>query len=114
MLQFMRYNSPSRLLRGGTIAARGVVQAGAWRRARHRGTGTGVMMQVNTAGNLDHIVISPASATINLGSSQAYTAHGFDASNNSLGEVTPSTVFSIGPNESFSGSVRIASVGGPH
>ena len=43
-------------------------------------------------------MISPASATITAGGSQAYTAEGFDASNNSLGDVTASTTFSIAPN----------------
>ena len=58
-----------------------------------------------TAGaGLDHIVISPASATITAGGSQAYTAEGFDASNNSLGDVTASTTFSIAPNGSCTGA----------
>jgi hypothetical protein len=63
---------------------------------------------------LDHIVISPASATIAAGGSQTYTAHGFDSSNNSLGDVTASTVFSIAPDGSCSGNVCTATVGGPH
>ena len=56
-----------------------------------------------TAAALDHIVISPASATIAAGGSQAYTAEGFDSSDNSLGDVTASTTFSIAPNGSCSG-----------
>jgi hypothetical protein len=68
---------------------------------------------VSSAG-LDHIVISPASATISAGGSQAYTAQGFDASNNSLGDVTASTVFSISPNGSCAGATCTASVGGAH
>src|SRR5204862_389800 len=63
---------------------------------------------------LDHIVISPASATIAAGGSQAYTAQGFDASNNSLGDVTASTVFSIAPNGSCSANTCTASVAGGH
>ena len=43
-----------------------------------------------SAGALDHIVISPASATISAGTSQTYTAQGFEAANNSLGDVWPS------------------------
>jgi hypothetical protein len=46
-------------------------------------------------GALDHIVISPASATITAGGSQSYTAEGFDANNNSLGNVTGSTTFTV-------------------
>jgi len=76
-------------------------------------TGTATL-QVNSAGTLDHIVISPASATIAAGGSQTYTAQGFDSSNNSLGDVTASTVFSIAPDGSCSGNVCTATVGGPH
>jgi hypothetical protein len=52
---------------------------------------------------LDHIVVSPSSASITAGGSQAYTAEGFDASNHSLGDVTASTSL-IGPNGSCSGA----------
>jgi Calcineurin-like phosphoesterase len=76
-------------------------------------TGTATL-QVNSAGTLDHIVIGPASATIAAGGSQTYTAQGFDSSNNSLGDVTASTVFSIAPDGSCSGNVCTATVGGPH
>jgi hypothetical protein len=48
-----------------------------------------------TVGALDHIVISPDPATIAAGATQAYTAEGFDSSNNSLGDVTGSTTFTI-------------------
>jgi parallel beta-helix repeat protein len=66
------------------------------------------------AGALDRIVISPASATISAGTSQAYTAEGFDAANNSLGDVTAFTTFSITPEGSCTGSVCTANAGGPH
>jgi hypothetical protein len=75
-------------------------------------TGT-ASLQVG-AGTLDHIVISPSSATISAGGSQAYTAEGFDGSNNSLGDVTSFTTFTIAPNGSCTGSVCTANVGGPH
>jgi len=75
-------------------------------------TGT-ASLQVG-AGTLDHIVISPASATISAGGSQAYTAQGFDAANNSLGDVTAFTTFSIAPEGSCAGSVCTASAGGSH
>jgi parallel beta-helix repeat protein len=65
-------------------------------------------------GELDHIVISPASATITAGGSQAYTAQGFDAANNSLGDVTATTTFTIAPNGSCTGNVCTASVAGAH
>jgi len=61
-----------------------------------------------TAGAASYIVISPAAATINAGGSQAYTAEAFDQSNNSLGDVTFGTVFSV--TESGHGGSWIASV----
>jgi hypothetical protein len=67
-----------------------------------------------TAGAVDHIVISPASATISAGGSKSYTAEGFDALNNSLGDVTASTTFSIAPNGSCTGNVCTATVTGAH
>jgi carbohydrate binding protein with CBM4/9 domain len=75
-------------------------------------TGT-ASLQVG-AGGLDHIVISPATATISAGGSQAYTAQGFDASNNSLGDVTAFTTFSIAPDGACTGSVCTATTGGQH
>jgi hypothetical protein len=44
---------------------------------------------------LDHIVISPDPATITAGDSQAYTAEAFDVYDNTMGDVTSQTVFSI-------------------
>ena len=46
-------------------------------------------------GELNHIVISPDPATIVAGSTQAYSAEGFDSHGNSLGDVTAATVFTI-------------------
>jgi hypothetical protein len=67
-----------------------------------------------TAGQLDHIVLSPATATISPGGSQTYTAMGFDQNNNSLGNVTSATTFSISPDGSCTGATCTASVAGPH
>src|SRR5213075_523157 len=55
------------------------------------------------AGPLDHLALSPASATISSGGSQAYTAQGRDQYENSLGDVTSTTTFSIAPNGSCTG-----------
>jgi hypothetical protein len=63
---------------------------------------------------LDHIVISPVSATIAAGGSQAYAAQGFDASNNSLGDVTAFTTFSIAPDGSCTGASCTATSAGAH
>jgi Carbohydrate binding domain len=67
-----------------------------------------------SAASLDHIVISPASATIAAGASQAYSAEGFDAFGNSVGDITPSTTFSIAPEGSCNGNLCTANAGGPH
>ena len=63
---------------------------------------------------LDHISVSPANATMTAGSSQTYTAQGFDSANNSLGDVTSATTFSIGPNGSCTGNVCTAATPGSH
>ena len=47
------------------------------------------------AGLLDHIVVSPDTATITAGDSQAYTAEAFDQNDNSLGSITSETIFEI-------------------
>ena len=53
-----------------------------------------------TAGAPDHLVLAPASATIASGGSRVYTAEGRDQYDNSLGDVSSSTVFSISPDGS--------------
>ena len=70
-------------------------------------------LQVDS-GTLAHITISPSSATITAGSSQAYTAQGFDAANNPLGDVTASTSFTIAPDGSCTGNSCTATSAGPH
>ena len=54
-------------------------------------------MQTETINHaaLDHITISPASATITAGGSQTYAATAFDQFNNTIGDVTSSTAFTI-------------------
>jgi hypothetical protein len=63
---------------------------------------------------LDHLALTPASASIAAGGSQSYTATGFDQYNNNLGDVTASTTFSIAPNGSCTGASCTATVAGPH
>ncbi|TML84005.1 MAG: hypothetical protein E6G08_18525, partial [Actinobacteria bacterium] len=63
---------------------------------------------------VDHIVISPATMTISAGGSQTYTVQAFDASNNSLGDVTGSTAFTIAPDGSCTGATCTATSGGTH
>src|SRR5437899_8329081 len=63
-------------------------------------------------GLLDHIEIRPTSLTISAVGSSCYTAHGFDAFNNSLGNVTGATTFTISPNGSCTGATCTATVAG--
>jgi hypothetical protein len=79
----------------------------------HAGKTGNATLQV-LSGVLDHIVLSPASATITAGGSQAFTAEGFDSFDNSLGDVTPSTTFTIGPDGSCAGASCSATVAGAH
>lgn len=63
---------------------------------------------------LNHINIAPALATISAGGSQSYTAEGFDQYNNSRGDMTATTVFSISPDGSCFGSSCSAVIAGGH
>jgi hypothetical protein len=65
-------------------------------------------------GPLDHIAISPTVSSIGSGSSEVYTVQGFDASNNSLGDVTAATSFAISPNGSCNGPICTATALGVH
>ena len=66
-------------------------------------------------GALDHLVVSPASASISAGGSQAYTAEGFDQFNNDLGDVTGASTFTIAPADgSCTGASCTATVAGAH
>jgi hypothetical protein len=57
---------------------------------------TGTSSPITTlAGVLDHLVLSPSTATVNPGVGQTYTAEGFDAHGNDLFDVTPATTFTI-------------------
>jgi hypothetical protein len=68
------------------------------------GTYTGtVTLKVLPAG-LDHLVLSPATATLTPGNAEAYTATGFDAFGNSLGDVTADTTFTLSPNGTGTGA----------
>jgi hypothetical protein len=57
-------------------------------------TGTSSPITV-VAGALDHLVLSPSTATVNPGVAQAYKAEGFDAHGNDLGDVTSATTFTM-------------------
>jgi hypothetical protein len=63
---------------------------------------------------LDHLVLSPASATVGSGVGQAFTAEGYGATGDDLGPVTSATTFSISPDGSCLGSTCSASASGSH
>jgi peptidoglycan/xylan/chitin deacetylase (PgdA/CDA1 family) len=63
---------------------------------------------------LDHMTLAPASATVASGVGQTYTASGFDKFNNSRGNVTAGTMFSISPNGSCSSATCKAGAAGTH
>ena len=67
-----------------------------------------------SAGAPSSITIAPASASVSVGAVQTYTAQGFDAFNNSTGDVTPFTVFILSPNGSCNGADCTATVPGVH
>ena len=59
------------------------------------GESTATFTATATAGSLDHIVVSPDTATITAGNTQAYSAEAFDQYDNNLGDVTDDTTFEI-------------------
>jgi hypothetical protein len=65
-------------------------------------------------GPLDHITLSPASATVTAGASQSYAAQALDAFDHAIGNVTGSTTFSISPDGTCTGASCTASIAGPH
>jgi hypothetical protein len=78
------------------------------------GLASGNQTETVNAAALDHITISPTSATIVSGGSQAYTTTAFDVFNNSRGVVTPSTTFTISPNGSCTAATCTATSTGSH
>jgi alpha-tubulin suppressor-like RCC1 family protein/serine protease inhibitor ecotin len=66
------------------------------------------------AGALDHRVLSPASTSITAGGSQAYTAEGFDAYNDDLGDVTAGTTFTIDSGTACPSKICSGTVPGDH
>jgi hypothetical protein len=75
---------------------------------------TGTASLTVTPGPLNQLTISPTSATITAGGSQGYTATGSDQYGNSLGDLTASTTFTVGPNGSCAGATCTATVAGAH
>jgi hypothetical protein len=75
--------------------------------------GTSPGVKVNAAA-IDHLALAPASASIPQGGSQSYTATALDPYNNSLGDATSQTAFTITPDGSCAGATCTANVAGAH
>ncbi len=65
-------------------------------------------------GPLDHLVLGPATASVLAGVAQSYAAEGRDRFNNSLGDVTSGTAFSVAPNGGCTGASCTATTPGNH
>jgi hypothetical protein len=63
---------------------------------------------------VDHLVLSPSTATVNSGVAQPYTAEGFDAANQDLGDFTAETTFGIAGGGSCTGTSCSSTVVGAH
>ena len=77
------------------------------------GTMAGVFA-VASQGAVDHLGLSPSSATIVATASQAYTATAFDAGNHNLGDVTGTSTFTISGAGSCTGATCTSSAAGGH
>ena len=73
---------------------------------------SGIDVQIPSA--LDYLILSPDGATIASGASQAFTAEGYDALDDDLGDVTSTTTFTIDGGGSCTGAVCTSSVAGEH
>jgi hypothetical protein len=78
------------------------------------GSVTGTATLTVTAGPLSKIMLSPTTATITAGGTQAYTATGYDAQGNSLGDVTSHTTFTISGSGSCTGATCTATTPGTY
>lgn len=67
-----------------------------------------------TAGAPDHLTLTPGSATVDVGTSQAFTVEAFDILANSLGNVTASATFQIAPDGSCVGASCTPALPGAH
>ncbi len=103
--------SPNGTCSGSTCTAR---IAGAHTVTATKSGTTGSAALTVTPGPLHHLVLAPAGATVLAGIAQAYTAEGRDVYDNSLGDLTPSTAFTIAPNGSCTGASCRATVAGSH
>jgi hypothetical protein len=78
------------------------------------GTATGTATLHVNVGSLDHLVLSPPSATITAGGSQAYTAESYDSYGNAIRDVTAGVAFSIAGGGFCTGPLCTSVVAGDH
>src|SRR5581483_890581 len=88
-----------------TTGASGLASVGSWTLGTAAGANTLTASSsglsdvtfdaTGTAGAVDHLVLSPATATITADQTQTYSVEGFDAYDNSLGDVTSFTTLSV-------------------
>jgi hypothetical protein len=69
---------------------------------------------VTVAWTPDHLVLSPPTATVAAGGTQAYTAEAVDVHGNSLGDVTSATTFTISGGGSCTGASCTSTVASDH
>ncbi len=74
----------------------------------------GVAALTVSTGQLDHLVLSPASATTSAGIAVAYDAEGFDQFGDDLGDVTAATNFAVSPDGSCAAASCTANSVGAH
>ncbi|MBT2536276.1 cutinase family protein [Arthrobacter sp. ISL-69] len=65
-------------------------------------------------GVVDHLSISPPTASVTTGTPQTYTATAIDPFNKPLGDVTAETTFGISPDGECKGNVCTPALPGPH
>ncbi|MGN6587410.1 MAG: Ig-like domain-containing protein [Solirubrobacterales bacterium] len=100
-----------------TVAGKPTITATAMSTDAHKqwnGNINGSQQETVVAAALDHLTLSPSSATVASGVEQAYTATGFDKYGNSRGNVTAGTTFTIAPNGSCTGASCSAGPAGTH
>lgn len=98
-----------RVLAAGSVAALAAALAVTGATAAAAGTAGSAK-----PGKLAKLVLSPAAATIAPGAAQAYTAQGFDASGNSLGDLTSQATFTISGGGSCTANVCTTTTLGSH
>jgi outer membrane protein assembly factor BamB len=79
---------PAPFVASSPAVSGGVIYIGSWDNSLYA-------FGLPAPGPLDHLALSPTNTTVTAGASQAYTAEGFDASGNDLGDVSPVTTFTI-------------------